>query len=185
MNSLLSEPPGKLKNTGVGSLSLLQGIFPTQGSNPSLLRADALPSEPAHCEFPMRCLPPLEVRPSSVAPDPAESRGAPPPPQDPSSLRGTPGSSLNEGWAWGAVRCPRSGACVPAVSSGPRLLPSSLAGLEPHFLLLFPPCPPPPAAPAWCPPYPTPRITGLYPCSWFLIIPKTEKAMAAHSSTFA
>ena len=31
----------------------------------------------------LRCLPPLEVRPSSVAPDPAESRGAPPPPQDP------------------------------------------------------------------------------------------------------
>ena len=28
-------PPGK--NTGVGSLSLLQGIFPTQGSNPGLL----------------------------------------------------------------------------------------------------------------------------------------------------
>ena len=28
----------------------------------------------------LRCLPPLEVRPSSVAPDPAESRGAPPPP---------------------------------------------------------------------------------------------------------
>ena len=26
----------------------------------------------------LRCLPPLEVRPSSVAPDPAESRGAPP-----------------------------------------------------------------------------------------------------------
>ena len=25
------------QNTGVGSLSLLQGIFPTQGSNPSLL----------------------------------------------------------------------------------------------------------------------------------------------------
>ena len=25
----------------------------------------------------LRCLPPLEVRPSSVAPDPAESRGAP------------------------------------------------------------------------------------------------------------
>ena len=32
-------------------------------------------------------MPPLEVRPSSVAPDPAESRGAPPPPQDPSPLR--------------------------------------------------------------------------------------------------
>ena len=35
-NSLLTEPPGKPKNTGVGSLSLLQGIFPTQGSNPGL-----------------------------------------------------------------------------------------------------------------------------------------------------
>ena len=32
-DSLLSEPPGKLKNTGVGSLSLLQGIFPTQEPN--------------------------------------------------------------------------------------------------------------------------------------------------------
>ena len=31
-NSLLSEPPGKPKNTGVGSLSLLQGIFLTQES---------------------------------------------------------------------------------------------------------------------------------------------------------
>ena len=28
--SLPSEPPGKTKNTGVGSLSLLQGIFPIQ-----------------------------------------------------------------------------------------------------------------------------------------------------------
>ena len=32
-NSLMSEPPGKPKNTGVGSLSLLQGIFLTQESN--------------------------------------------------------------------------------------------------------------------------------------------------------
>ena len=39
-------------------------------------------------------VPPLEVRPSSVAPDPEESRGAPPPPQDPSPLRGTLGGSL-------------------------------------------------------------------------------------------
>ena len=29
-DSLPSEPPGKSKNTGVGSLSLLQWIFPTQ-----------------------------------------------------------------------------------------------------------------------------------------------------------
>ena len=39
-------------------------------------------------------LPPLEMRPSSIAPNPVESRGAPPPPQDPSPLRGTLGSSL-------------------------------------------------------------------------------------------
>ena len=37
-DSLPAEPPGKPKNIGVGSLSLLlQGIFLTQGSNPSLL----------------------------------------------------------------------------------------------------------------------------------------------------
>ena len=36
-DSLPSEPPGKPKNTGVGSLSLLQGIFPTQESNWGLL----------------------------------------------------------------------------------------------------------------------------------------------------
>ena len=36
-DSLLSEPPGKPKNTGVGSPSLLQGIFETQESNWGLL----------------------------------------------------------------------------------------------------------------------------------------------------
>ena len=35
-DSLPTEPQGKPKNTGVGSLSLLQGIFPTQGLNPGL-----------------------------------------------------------------------------------------------------------------------------------------------------
>ena len=36
------------QNTGVGSLSLLQGIFPTQGLNPGLphLQEDSLPAEP-------------------------------------------------------------------------------------------------------------------------------------------
>ena len=34
--SLPSKPPGKPKKNGMGSLSLLQGIFPTQGSNPGL-----------------------------------------------------------------------------------------------------------------------------------------------------
>ena len=39
-------PPGQ--NTGVGSLSFLQGIFPTQGSNPGLLhwQVDSLLLEP-------------------------------------------------------------------------------------------------------------------------------------------
>ena len=32
-DSLPAEPQGKPKNTGVGSLSLLQGIFPTQELN--------------------------------------------------------------------------------------------------------------------------------------------------------
>ena len=36
-NSLPSEPPGKPVNTGVGGLSLLQEIFPTQESNWGLL----------------------------------------------------------------------------------------------------------------------------------------------------
>ena len=35
-DSLPAEPQGKPQNTGVGSQSLLQGIFPTQGSNPCL-----------------------------------------------------------------------------------------------------------------------------------------------------
>ena len=36
-DSLPAEPPGKPKNTGVGSLSLLQGIFPTQELDSGLL----------------------------------------------------------------------------------------------------------------------------------------------------
>ena len=36
-DSLPAEPPGEAKNTGVGSLSLLQRIFPTQESNQGLL----------------------------------------------------------------------------------------------------------------------------------------------------
>ena len=37
-DSLPSEPPGKAKNTGVSSLSLLQENFPTQESNQGLLQ---------------------------------------------------------------------------------------------------------------------------------------------------
>ena len=37
VDSLPAEPSGKLKNTGLGSLSLLQGNFPTQELNWGLL----------------------------------------------------------------------------------------------------------------------------------------------------
>ena len=37
VDSLPAEPQGKPKNTGVGSLSLLQWVFPTQESNQGLL----------------------------------------------------------------------------------------------------------------------------------------------------
>ena len=42
-----TEPPGKPKNTGVGSPSLLQGIFPIQEIEPGspALQADSLPAE--------------------------------------------------------------------------------------------------------------------------------------------
>ena len=45
--SLLSKPPGKPKNTGVGSLSLLQGNLPYPGIKPGspALQADSLPAE--------------------------------------------------------------------------------------------------------------------------------------------
>ena len=42
-DSLPAEPQGKPKNTGVGSLSLLQQIFPTQES--PALQVDYLPTE--------------------------------------------------------------------------------------------------------------------------------------------
>ena len=48
MDSLPSETPGKPMNTGVGSLSILQGIFPIQGLNPDF---------PAfHCRQILYCL---------------------------------------------------------------------------------------------------------------------------------
>ena len=42
VDSLLPEPPGKPKNTGVGSLSFLQGIFLTQKSNRVLLHCQRI-----------------------------------------------------------------------------------------------------------------------------------------------
>ena len=47
VHSLPAEPQGKPKNTGVGSLSFLQGIFLTQESNwgSPALQVDSLPTE--------------------------------------------------------------------------------------------------------------------------------------------
>ena len=47
VDSLPSEPPGKPKNTGVGSLSLLLGIFPNPGIKPGspALMEDSFPAE--------------------------------------------------------------------------------------------------------------------------------------------
>ena len=50
-DSLPAEPRGKAKNTGVGSRSLLQGIFPTQGSNPGLLHCRRILYQLSHKEI--------------------------------------------------------------------------------------------------------------------------------------
>ena len=51
--SLPAEPPGKSKITGVGSLSLLQRIFPTQGSNPGLPHCRLILYQLSHKGSPM------------------------------------------------------------------------------------------------------------------------------------
>ena len=48
------DSPGK--NTGVGSHSLLQGIFPIQGSNPDLLHCRRILYHLSQAEKPNRCL---------------------------------------------------------------------------------------------------------------------------------
>ena len=55
--SVLDSPwssPGQ--NTGVGSLSLLQGIFPTQGSNPGLLHCRQILYQLSHKRSPSKSL---------------------------------------------------------------------------------------------------------------------------------
>ena len=66
-------------------LRLPPGSPQSQGQNTAASEA---------CSVRLRHCAVLEMRPSSIAPSPAESREAPPPPQDPSPLRGTLGSSL-------------------------------------------------------------------------------------------
>ena len=59
VDSLLSVPPGKPKNTGVGSLSLLQGLFPTQESNPGLPHCRQILYQLSYQYLPRKCL--LEI----------------------------------------------------------------------------------------------------------------------------
>ena len=47
-DSLPAEPQGKSKNTRVSSLSLLQGIFPTQGMNSGLLYCREILNQLSH-----------------------------------------------------------------------------------------------------------------------------------------
>ena len=53
---LLAEPPGKPKNTGADSLSLLQWIYPGRNRTGSpALQADSLPSELQKCQSKPQC----------------------------------------------------------------------------------------------------------------------------------
>ena len=67
MDSLPSEPPGKPKNTGVGSLSLLQGIFLTQELKQDLLHCRHIlyqlsyQGRPIHCLYVPQLLYPLYI----------------------------------------------------------------------------------------------------------------------------
>ena len=51
-DSLPPEPPGKPKNTGLGSLSLLQGVFLTQESNQGLLHCRQILYQVSYQESP-------------------------------------------------------------------------------------------------------------------------------------
>ena len=55
-NSLPAEPHGKPKNTGVGSLSLLQGIFLAQELNRGLLHCRRIPYQLSHQGSPMHLI---------------------------------------------------------------------------------------------------------------------------------
>ena len=55
-DSLPAEPPGKPKKTGMGSLCLLQRIFPTQESNRGLLNCRGILYQLSHQGSPKNCL---------------------------------------------------------------------------------------------------------------------------------
>ena len=55
-----AEPPRRPKNTGIGSLSPLQHISPTQELKESALQADSLPAEPQRKPIKSKTLIPLQ-----------------------------------------------------------------------------------------------------------------------------
>ena len=55
-DSLPAEPQGKPKNTGVGSRSLLQGLFPTQESNQGLLNCRRILYQQSYQGIPVKFL---------------------------------------------------------------------------------------------------------------------------------
>ena len=62
VDSLWAEPQGKPKNTGAGSLSLLQGIFLTQESNWDLLHCRRILYQLSYQRSPDTLLPPFKYR---------------------------------------------------------------------------------------------------------------------------
>ena len=65
-DSLLSEPPGKPKNTGVDSLSLFQGNFPTQESNRDLRHCKWIPYQLSYSGSSYTC--PIGIQTTSTCP---------------------------------------------------------------------------------------------------------------------
>ena len=88
--SLPAEPPGKPKNTGMGSLSLLQGIFPTQESNLCLLHCRRIHHQLSHQGRPQPSGPDRAASAMGVWPLPGKWLLAGGCRDDPRALRPTP-----------------------------------------------------------------------------------------------
>ena len=153
-DSFPAEPPGKPKNTGVGSLSLLQGIFLTQESNWGLLHCRWILYRLSHqgrprirewvaCPF-SRDLPDpgIELGSPALQVDslPAEPQGKP--------LGGRKPTFVKEVFAASAFKSTRGFASRspwPSVLIGPDPLPAPLCRL----CLPSQACPPGLSAPPW------------------------------------
>ena len=75
-DSLAAEPQGKPKNIGVGTLSFLQGIVPTLGTNPGLMHCRAIRYQLNHKGSP-RILEWVSIPSPGDVPDPGIKPGSP------------------------------------------------------------------------------------------------------------